>query len=135
MAITDNINNSKLRDAIYNNQVAFRTSKLSSIDETIVTNLMGKQELTFPFVYQFFVKNNKSNPYVNISRIQKFGKICLMLNCFSNISQVYKFFLNSDNHRFAPLAHKFADYIKIYWNRTVNSIEMNDFLVNTFAND
>jgi hypothetical protein len=42
VAITDNISNSKPRDAIYNNQFAFHTSELSSIDETIVKNLMGK---------------------------------------------------------------------------------------------
>jgi hypothetical protein len=53
-----------------------------------------------------------SNAYVNISRIQKFGKIfdrnMLMLNCFSNKSQVKEFFFKHDNNRFGFLAN-FAD--------------------------
>jgi hypothetical protein len=62
-----------------------------------------------------------------------------LLNCFANIPHIYKFFLNGDylnfvdyNHCFGAPAHKFADYIRVYWNRTKKQIKSVDVLEKEF---
>ena len=63
-----------------------------------------------------------------------------MLYCIANIPHIYKFFLIGDdlNHVdykscFGATAHSFADYIRVFWNRTERKIKI-DFLDKEFAN-
>jgi hypothetical protein len=68
-----------------------------------------------------------------------YPELSSLLNCFANIPHIYKFFLNGDdlnfvdyNHCFGAPAHKFADYIRVYWNRTTKQIKLVDVLEKEF---
>jgi hypothetical protein len=69
-------------------------------------------------------------------------ELCSMLYCFANIPHVFKFFLNGDdlpivdyNQCFGAQAHKFADFIRVFWNRIAKKIKLKDLLEKELESD